>query len=402
MTKSEWLEIIYNLSYPASFEALQKFVINFTPPRNTFIVTVGGTNGKGSTVTIIEQALVRAGISVVTNTSPHVKEYNERVRIDGTPLSDEFLVEGLEFITALVKQKEYNLSFPQYAFLLACYMVQKYQPKVLLLEVGLGGILDPSNTLDADMAVITNIDIDHSHILGATRDEVTINKIGIERAGKPLIIGDPSPPQKLLDFLSMRTGQTYLIGQDYHILESNDAQSLHPNNIATAGMALSLLSKEFDLEIPKPETFIDKIEILGRCQTIIFSGKKILVDVAHNKQSVQNLTHKLKHLKKTEIKRISVIFTAMETKDIRGMIAYIKPIIDHWHICSVSGIDKRGATTEHLQNSFTDIEKTTFYGAPKDCFDSVLSSEGKESELLVVFGSFILVGEFLNYCDQMQ
>ena len=398
MTKSEWLEIIYNLSYPVPFEVLQKFVINFIPSKNTFIVTVGGTNGKGSTVAIIEQALVRAGISVVTNTSPHVKEYNERVRIDGISLSDELLVEGLEFITTLAKQKDYKLGFPQYAFLLACYTAQKYQPRVLLLEVGLGGTFDPSNTLDADIAVITNIDIDHSHILGTTRDEVTINKIGIERAGKPLIIGDPSPPQKLLDFLSLRTGQTYLIGQDYTALSCNNTQSLHPNNIATAGMALSLLSKEFDLVIPKPKIFIDEMQVLGRCQTIIFSGKEILVDVAHNKQSVQNLTHRLNELKAKGIDKISAIFTAMESKDIHGMITDIEPIIDHWYVCSVSDIDKRGASITHLQESFTEIKHTRFYKTAKDCFEEAFSKE-RENELLVVFGSFILVGEFLNYCD---
>lgn len=402
MTKSEWLEVIYNLSYPVPFEALQDFVMDFILPNNTFIVTVGGTNGKGSTVTIIEQALVRAGISVVTNTSPHVKDYNERVRIDGISLSDEFLIEGFEHITALAEQKEYKLSFPQYAFFLACYTAQKHQPKVLLLEVGLGGTFDPSNTMDADISVITNIDIDHSHILGATRDEVTINKIGIERLGKPLIVGDPSPPQSLLDFLSKRIGQTYLIGQDYHALKCNDAQSLHPNNIATAGMLLSLLSKEFETNIPSPETFIAELQVLGRCQTMMFLDKKILVDVAHNKQSVQNLTHKLNDLKKMGIKKVSVIFTAMQSKDIHGMVTHIEPIIDHWHICSVSGIDKRGAAIEALQKSFADIENTTFYGAPKDCFEDVLFSDDRENELLVVFGSFILVGEFLNYCDQIQ
>jgi len=187
------------------------------------VVTVGGTNGKGSCVALLEAVLRRAGYRVCAYTSPHLYRYNERLRLDGEPVSDAALCEAFERVDAA--RGDDSLTYFEFGTLAALQLMSRRRPDVALLEVGLGGRLDAVNVVDADVALITGIAIDHTEWLGTERDAIGREKAGIMRNGRPAVCGDRDPPAGLIDEAGRLGAQLLLLGRDFSI--SEDDQGWH-------------------------------------------------------------------------------------------------------------------------------------------------------------------------------
>ncbi|MFB0975599.1 MAG: bifunctional tetrahydrofolate synthase/dihydrofolate synthase, partial [Tolumonas sp.] len=177
------------------------------------VITVGGTNGKGSTCAMLASILQAAGYSTGVYASPHLLRYNERVKINGSEVSDEDLCSA--FFEIEQKRAEISLTFFEFGTLAAFAVFKKCQPDVILLEVGLGGRLDATNIIDADISVITSIDLDHCDWLGDTREAIAVEKAGIYRPGKPAICGEPNPPQTLYTAADQIDARLYEVGEQF-------------------------------------------------------------------------------------------------------------------------------------------------------------------------------------------
>ncbi|MDA7742576.1 Mur ligase family protein [Francisellaceae bacterium] len=397
--KKSWLNEIYKASsHLLPFSEFKLFFLQyFSFEQKPFIITVGGTNGKGSVVGLLEHILVKSNTSVVVNTSPHLQDYNERVKLNGISIDDDLLIESFEYIDKCAKKQGIKLGFAHYAFLLVCYVAKIKMPEILVLEVGLGGKIDPSNCLDADIAVITNVDLDHMHLLGNTRDEIALNKLGIAREGKPLVIGDPAPPSALLEHVDAHDFKAYFIGEDYEVVEGMPHNHIHENNRATALKVCELIKDQKPQILFNKNIDLDNFHVRGRCQLIEYKGHKILIDVAHNEQAVSHLKAQILELKQKHNYKVSTLFSAMGEKDIQGMRSLMNPVVDQWHLWSMENYDARALSLSALQAFFQDDapyahREGLFELVFKDILDGL-----SEDELLVVFGSFVLVGECLNY-----
>ncbi|HEY1140496.1 MAG TPA: Mur ligase family protein, partial [Lysobacter sp.] len=177
------------------------------------VITVGGTNGKGSTVAFIESIARAAGWKVGAYTSPHLLAYNERVRIDGADASDDALIEAFEVIEAA--RGDTQLTYFEYGTLAALWLFERAKLDLAILEVGLGGRLDATNIVDADIAVITTVDLDHQDYLGDDREQIGAEKVGIARAWKPLVLGDDDPPSSVLGHAYRIGAPTWRIANDF-------------------------------------------------------------------------------------------------------------------------------------------------------------------------------------------
>lgn len=400
--KQQYLKNIYNKTYVSSRSNLNIILKSMRFPNKMLIVTVGGTNGKGSTISVIEKVLLDYGVSVIVNTSPHIKEYNERIRLNGISISDKTLIAGIDFINKVALEEGVVLSFPDYSFLLAYYVAMcEVNIDILLLEVGLGGECDPSNILHADIAVLTNIDLDHTEILGNTREEILEKKIAIARKGKKLVVGDPNPPLNLESLVLMNGYELYLCDHEYNSLdyELKINSPVHINNIAIARKVIALISKQINKEMKLTVDMLKNLAIKARAELLSREGQFILLDVAHNRQAINNLSNQIDNIKTTyNLTKVTAIFTAISTKLSSDIIADIAFIIDEWKVFSIRSIDQRGASQLDLQKYFQNINQVSFFDIQSHEFKNILMDNCR-NELIVVFGSFTLIGEFLKIYD---
>lgn len=402
--KQQYIKNISGRNYESIQGNLQLILQSLPLPQDIKIITVGGTNGKGSTISVIEQALIDFGLSVVVNTSPHIKHYNERIRINGKVISDETLVKGFAFIEKIESENLVPLSFPDYSFLLACYAAMiNPQLDILILEVGLGGEKDPANVLNADISVITNIDLDHTEILGNSREEILEKKIAIARRNKALVVGDPNPPINLQSLVNHYECKLYLFGEDFNALDVKyeTKSNLHINNIATAQKVIFLLSRMMNKDIVLTRNSLEKIDLQARGQLLLRGNHFFLLDVAHNRQAIKNLYYQILDIRKTyNIKKVTAIFTALSSKLNIDLLSSIVSIIDEWNVFSINEIDYRGATQFALKKYFQDLSSNIFFYNILDKEFKKIILDSQPRELIVVFGSFVLVGEFLKVYEE--
>ena len=220
---NDWLESVGNIHSKAidmglervSTVAKQMGLTSFKCP----VITVAGTNGKGSVVTVLEHTYHMAGYQTGSLTSPDLLYYNERVKINAKPVSDEALCHAFAAIEA--QRGDTTLTFFEFNVLVALYCFQQQSLDVIILEVGMGGRLDATNIINTDLAVITSIGLDHMEFLGDTREVIALEKAGICRQGKPAVIGDLDPPQSLLNHLNDNNIKSSIINQDFHFPPSS-------------------------------------------------------------------------------------------------------------------------------------------------------------------------------------
>ncbi|KEI35198.1 dihydrofolate synthase [Francisella sp. W12-1067] len=346
------------------------------------VITIAGTNGKGTTVAMLEELLVANNKKVLSHTSPHVFKFVERISLNKCPISDSQLLELLERLEELTP--EYKLSYYQIAFLCACLYSQRItRLDYLLLEVGIGGRLDAANMIDPDIAAITNIDFDHCEILGDTLEKIGIEKVAIARKGKPLFLGSKMP-SSVYEYANIIEAVIY--DKNYNPKAKNCFRDSY--NIAM-GIADYLLRKMQITYIPKLE------DIRARARFNILKNDEInnsyvVVDVAHNPASVEYLFKLLNNRFGTKDIKYEAIFGVLATKDINAIVSIAKKHIYKWEVIDLKTFDERALNVDNIKQVFSnhDILRVEFN---KDLSSVYLS---KKSTVTVVFGSFVLAGEF--------
>ncbi|EGQ7654537.1 bifunctional tetrahydrofolate synthase/dihydrofolate synthase [Vibrio parahaemolyticus] len=399
-----WLDYLSNIHSSAIDLGLDRVQAvatkaNLTKPAPT-VITVAGTNGKGSTCALMEAILLDAGYSVGVYSSPHLIRYNERVRINGVDVEDAKHGEAFDYVE---KQRgDISLSLFEFGTLAALRIFQVENVDVVLLEVGLGGRLDATNVVDHDVSVITSLAIDHVDWLGDDINVIGFEKAGIYRAGKPAICGQPLPPATVAAHADDIGAEFFQVGIqfDYALtekgwkwssgafaLEDLPLPSLPLPNAATALMALG--ASELQITDINIVNGLNNARLAGRMQ-VLQHEPEIVLDVAHNPHSAEYLVEKVK----TQYagKTIHVVIAMLHDKDIKATLAALKPIATHWYPASLTG--PRAATADELCQYLP--QGQVQFQTPVEAFESALSSAAS-NDVVLVAGSFHTVGEVLEH-----
>jgi len=372
------------------------------------IITVGGTNGKGSTCALLEATLLAAGYRVGCYTSPHLIRYNERVRIDGRMLDDAMLCDGFAAVEAA--RGDIALTYFEFGTLAAMWSFAQAKLDVAILEVGLGGRLDAVNVFDPEVAIVTSVDIDHQDYLGETREQIGFEKAGIFRAHKPAICADPNPPASLLQFAQECDAQLLRIGHDFGIQSEAESWTYWgPNgtrpalpfptmrgvhqlmNAAAAIAGLDCLRERLPVAQAHLRGGLLSARLPGRFQ--VLSGKPVVIlDVAHNPQAARVLAENLKAQYVSG--KTFAVFGMLKDKDIAGVITALKDQIDGWCVGSLSGA--RGASAALLAGLLDECKLKVLHQAPDIAQAYTYACrEAGEDDRICVFGSFHTVAEVL-------
>ncbi len=372
------------------------------------IVTVGGTNGKGSCVVFLEAVLLAAGYTTGAFISPHVLRYNERIRLNGKDIDDATLCRVFAYIDKA--RADTVLSYFEFSTLAALAIFKKKKVDVLILEVGLGGRFDAVNILDADIAIITTISLDHTKILGNTREAIGREKAGIMRAFKPVICGDADAPKSIYARAKQTKAILYSANKDFFYTKQNGswcwrfAQTNIKNlpllklpiaNAATAFMAIKLLQKDFKIPKKAINVGLKKAFLPGRWQRIIVANKEIIFDVAHNPESTALLAQNLEGLASKE--RFFAVVSMLRDKDITTTLQPLTKIVDKWYFGVLTGA--RAASAKFLTRSLIKAGGSNFVVLPnvREALQQAIAECGIKDRI-VVFGSFHTVAEGLCTC----
>ncbi len=322
-----------------------------------FVITVAGTNGKGSTVAFVEAIARAAGWKVGAFTSPHLQKYNERIRVDGVDADDATLIAAFERIETV--RSEVPLTYFEFGTLAALLIFEQAELDLAILEVGLGGRLDAVNIIDADVAVITTVDLDHHEYLGPDRETIGSEKAGIMRGGKPVVLGEVDPPSSVLQ-RAYQLGAIAIRGHSDYLIERFEGgwrwrepgfeldlplPALNaPAQLDNAAAAIAALRA---LPVDTPEqAFVEGIgnaRIRGRLQKIA-DAPEVILDVGHNPQAVRQLAAWLQaHPKPTR-----AVFAALTDKDIETMVRILDPMVGPWHLAGLHDAGPRGQDVEML------------------------------------------------------
>lgn len=370
------------------------------------VITIAGTNGKGSTVAALERIYHTAGYRVGAYTSPHLVQFNERIRVNLLPISDEDLCAGFNFIEA--SRGNTALSYFEMTTLAALWYFKKQHLDIILLEVGLGGRLDATNCIDSDLSIITTIDLDHQDFLGNTLEAIGHEKAGILREGKPFIYADVSPPASIIEKALQLHCPSYFYDKDYHLAEGINAwefqsqdtklqlipkPSIQLKSAAAALMASFILAKDLPVSPEHLYHAMEQVFIAGRLQ--LHAGDvRILYDVAHNPQSARLLAERVSQIKNTS--KVHAIFSALKDKDILGLILPLKYCVNRWYPAQLES--KRAADANQLLSCFeqAEIKTQTCYDSPFMAFEMAMK-EAQIGDLLIVYGSFLTVSHVMTH-----
>ena len=379
------------------------------PPPYT-VVTVAGTNGKGSTVAMLEQIYRQAGYRVATYTSPHLLRYNERIRIDHEPVSDSKICAAFAAVEAV--RDEVPLTVFEFGTLGALAVFADAALDLAILEVGMGGRLDAVNLVDADVAVIATLDIDHVEWLGHTREAIAREKAGIMRRGRPAVCSDPQVPLSLIEAAQQIGAPLDLLGQSFHFVDedatwtwwSGAAIHAHLPKPSLAGgyqlrnasgvlKAVQHLAPRHPVRPADIAAALAQTELFGRFQRIA-GPVEFVLDVAHNAQAIENFVATLLTLPAAP--RTHVILGMLTTKDRASAMRSLSCVVDHWHLATVTA--RHGATSAELHQTWRGLERrqvATEYASISAAYAGALAAAQIGDRILVV-GSFVTVGEVLN------
>ena len=369
------------------------------------ILTVGGTNGKGSTCAMLEAILNSAGYRTGLYSSPHLVRYNERVRVAGREAEDGALCEA--FAAVERARGTVPLTYFEFGTLAAFFLFSREKPEALILEVGLGGRLDAVNVLDADCAVLTSVGIDHVEFLGDSREAIGREKAGIFRAGRPAVIADPRPPESVLAGIQRVGALPILLGRDFGYANQGTQWSYwgpagkrsglaHPalrggvqlRNASAAIAALDTLRQRLPIAAKDVRRALAEVNLPGRFQ-VLPGRPQVVLDVAHNPEAAAVLAANLGDSGFSP--ETIAVFGMLRDKDIAGVMRAVAPRITRWHLASLPG--PRGADARLLSSIFLELK----IQAPAVEHDSVAEAlaaakaEAAEDDKIVVFGSFLTV-----------
>ncbi|GJM06917.1 MAG: diaminohydroxyphosphoribosylaminopyrimidine deaminase [marine bacterium B5-7] len=397
MNLANWLQRLDSQQARVDFSILkqiaEKLELNtFTCP----VVTVAGTNGKGSCVTLLAAIAKQSELHVGHFISPHLLHYNERIQVDGQPLDDAKICEAFQVIEQACGA--HQLGYFQWTTLAALWLFKHANLDLLVLEVGLGGRFDPVNLIDPTLSIITNIDLDHIPILGNTREQIALEKAGILREETPVIYGDREPTATLLQSIQEKQCPHYLWSRDfdYHVQEhewawhtkkQRMAQLPHPmisaHNAAMVLMAVDVLRQQGLMILPEAiQDGLRNAYVPARQQVMVHSVCEHILDVAHNLQSVASLVDCLKN--RACSGKTLAVFGMMADKPVHACLQRMAPHVDAWFFSSVP--NTRTASAENCAAALPHA-KTTCFDCITSAYQAALAVAGP-NDRLVVFGSF--------------
>ncbi|MGL6316239.1 bifunctional tetrahydrofolate synthase/dihydrofolate synthase [Vibrio sp. WXL103] len=406
---SVWLDYLNHIHTSAIDLGLERVSqvcqrASLTKPAPT-VITVAGTNGKGSTCALMEAILLDAGYSVGVYSSPHLIRYNERVRINGVDQPDEAHTEAFAYIEQ--QRGDISLSLFEFGTLAALYQFKQQRVDVVLLEVGLGGRLDATNVVEHDVSVITSLAIDHVDWLGDDINVIGFEKAGIFRSNKPAVCGQPQAPATVAGHADDIGAKLHQVGIQYDYalepgkntwcwksgsfsLDDLPVPALPLANAATALMALGCAELDIsDVNIVKG---LEMAKLPGRMQKIA-TDPQVLLDVAHNPHSAQYLVEQIKQQYPNTV--IHTVVAMLHDKDIAATLTQLSEISANWYPASLEG--PRAASANELCQHLPQVIAS--YDNPAAAFQAA-QAKAQPGELILVVGSFHTVGEVLAFIEQ--
>lgn len=440
-----WQETLHLSEIDLGLERIGKVADKLNLLNPSFpIITVAGTNGKGSTVAFLDSILRAEGYKTGAFTSPHLVNYNERILLNGNQTSDKLIIDAFAEIDEARRSikndageyEDISLTYFEFSALAAMLIYQQQNVDVAIIEVGLGGRLDAANLWDTSLAIITSIGVDHIDWLGDDRDVIAVEKSGIMRKNVPAICGDNDPPITIAseakrigaDLQQINTDFSYSqiksieTKAEHWLLNNNDKdqQFVIPkmsgefqlNNAATAITGLFSIKSLLPVSIKAINTGLKKAQVTGRLE-IIRTKPEWLIDVAHNPHAAKELA---KYIRQNPVKgKTHAIFSMLRDKDVNEVLQIMHDVIDEWHIVATKG--SRGLSLAELEQHFNQFinpskdaelkEKveqsesintlsniTSYASFDKAC--DALKNITKDKDRVVAFGSFLVISEILN------
>lgn len=392
------------------------------------IITVAGTNGKGSVVAYLSNMLDRAGYKVGTYTSPHLIHFNERIRLNGQVASDAALLLAFEQVEAARLAVGLSLTYFEFTTLAAMQVFLAAGVQVMVLEVGLGGRLDAVNLYEPDVSVVTGVALDHQDYLGVTREAIALEKIGIARPGKPIVVAAPDMPLPALKQLAEIGAKVYLIGEAYGFEPLPGEEGLpsiqwrywlrqpgtkpeemqrrgglaYPGlrgkiqllNAATAMTAIECLQDRLPVAMGAVRRGLLETELAGRFQ-VIPGPPDLVLDVAHNPDAAKVLANNLSHLPFAHTQH--GVVGMMADKDMAGVLAPLAKAITCWYLTPLD--NPRSATVDQLREILCSLgvkaSEIETYENPRSAY-AAARKNATESDRIVAFGSFLTVADVLR------
>ncbi|WP_294253784.1 bifunctional tetrahydrofolate synthase/dihydrofolate synthase [uncultured Comamonas sp.] len=397
-------------------EVAQRMGLQFDCP----VITVAGTNGKGSTCAMLEAVALQSGFRPGVYTSPHLVHFEERCRVGGEIVKAEELIPHFEAVEqARVKDgSEVALTYFEFTTLAILRLISLSRLDVAILEVGLGGRLDATNIIDADCAIITSIDLDHMELLGPDRESIGREKAGIMRAGRPVIVSDPVPPQSVIDHAAEIGADLWRFGKDFNYDGDKQQWGWAGRGRRYAGLAYPALRGANQLmnasgvlaayeairaKLPVTaqavRTGLSMVELPGRFQ-IVPGQPTLVLDVAHNPHSVAALTANLDAM--GYFPTTHAVFGAMADKDWEPMLTKVGPLVDRWYFSDLP--TPRADSAENLRARLQQLQaqgvirkevSMQTFANPQQALDAAVAAS-EAADRIVVFGSFFTVGGVLQ------
>ena len=410
----QWQESLHFTAVELGLERCRRVANNMGLLNPTYnVISVAGTNGKGSSIALLDCILRNAGYKVGRYTSPHLLQYNERICVNGISVSDAELCESFDRIDRA--RGDISLTYFEFGTLAALDLFRQHDVQLAVLEVGLGGRLDAVNILDADVSLITSIDIDHQEWLGNDRETIGREKAGILRNLAPAICSDPNPPQSLLNCSEALGTPISLLGREYWFDYDDDSWSwctmgmrleelprpmkycdFQIQNASGVLMLLNKIQDEYPVSVDDIKQGLGRFRLTGRFQIIPGDIPKIL-DVAHNRESMKELVNNLKMISCEG--RTHIILGMLKGKDHRLVIKELEEVASSWHFVSIShnrGIEAKFLVSE--LNSIGRSKNVSEYTSVNEALDKI-SILAMPDDRIVITGSFYTVGSAIQYLN---
>jgi len=412
----EWQQTLHPKNIDFKLERIKSVYkkLNIKKIANKVII-VAGTNGKGSTVAILESILYENNFSVGTFTSPHIRNYNERIRINKKEVCTDSLLDTFKMINKL--RGDTTLTYFEFATLTAFHLFNEENLDYVILEVGLGGRLDATNIIDSDLSIITSIGIDHTEFLGSTIESIAMEKAGVMRSFSTCIFADINPPSVLFTY-AKKLGTNFLFNQndfsiklmkDSWVWKLNDNSSLtlprlpltgdfQYNHAGAALLALKILEPTIINNNNNLYNGIKNISLKGRYQ-IISTSPEIIIDVAHNADSAEKLRDNLEKYPK---KNTYAVIGLLKDKDVYSLVKPMLNVIDRWYCGTID--NQRGMNSDEIKARMLSMVDKNSIVTHDNMIDSFVSAMSKlqANDRLIIYGSFYTVSEFLDYYDNIE
>lgn len=417
---TQWLSYIESLhpkSIAMGLDRVNGMIARLQLHPKFTIITVAGTNGKGSTCAMLAQIYQNAGYQVACYSSPHLLRYNERVRVNGLEASDAALCKAFEAVEAArcsANTPPIALTYFEVGTLAALWHFMQAGVDVAILEVGLGGRLDAVNAFEPDCAIVTSVDLDHQEFLGDTRELIGVEKAGIYRPSIAAICGDANPPNSLVAFAQQVQADFKCLDQHFDVAlvdarhwRYSDGKVAYTlplpalqgayqlSNAACAITAVEALQARLPVSITAMDNAMRQVGLAGRFQTIL-NAPHVILDVAHNPHAARALADNLR-LSHMHTGKTIAVFAMLADKDIQGVVAAVKDEIDVWYVANIDHL--RGARAADLAKIITTImpdAKVLSFENANNAFQQAYI-DASDSDKIIVFGSFFTVSSIMQY-----